>query len=276
MTKKYAVAVPTFSRMLDDSSGPRLSRRSVLRNGAVAAGALTLGAATASASSGTITLEAWFGGAANYSHYDDHFKPAAREIASQTSVGVEFDGGHATGNHYSGSYGDIFDQFRDNHGDEFDDGKIHVLFHDQPPDRGAPAVHADGASHSDTRPVAVVNQWTNFPGIDPEAYPNTILTGILRPLLTPHADEAPASGDVNSFGTQYEGLIPIVDTYVSPLATWHTPSGAVCQNPGDIEGTSDNVDALCGGDDPRPNCQCSTDLSDCTVEWVERHVEDYY
>ncbi|WP_049899369.1 hypothetical protein [Natrinema sp. J7-1] len=261
-----------------NSKDGSITRRSVLKNGVAATTGLALasGAASADSSSGTITLEAWFADSVSPNVYDNHFVPAGETIASQTSVGVEFDGYTNTTNQYNGSYTDLFDQFRDNHGSEFDDGKIHVLFYNQAPNQGAPAVHADKEYASDSKPVAVVNMWTKMPGLDENAFPNTIITGILRPLLTPHDGKAPESNMVNSFGTQYTGTIPIHDTYVSPMATWHTPSNAACWNPGDLEDEDDNVNALCGGKDPRANCQCSTDLSDCTKKWVEHHMENDY
>lgn len=259
--------------------GPRFSRRTILGQAATAGSALALGAGagtTAAAPAGceTIDVEVWFADAAHPNTSKSLLNDAAAEVSNQANVETNVRQFQNTSHSYdTNDAGEIFEQFRSNEGSDIDAGQLNLLIVSHSPDSGVVGLNHDGELRRDSAPVVVLNDW--FTAVSDRAFKNLAITGFARPIAGAHADDAPASGDVNSFGTVYTHDWSANE--VSPLASWHTPKVAEClmKLPA-LDGSADNVDACCGHDDVPYSCGFSGDLSDCTKQVLEHQMCNEY
>lgn len=257
----------------DVGESTRLTRRAVLRRGVagtVGVAAVCTSPARVSADGGPLRLTVHVGGRVPDAHWEGYVEPAVRDFAGQ--AGVDLDVAHVTSIDRTVGWGDDYEQVMDrftrwadgDDGVEHRQGHVNLLLYSQfPPFGSAYACHAREEYRADTAPIAIVNAevgrlWSKT------AYHNTTVTAVARPLLygmlgVELSNGETVTGDVNHFGTVYEGVID----RASPLATWHTPAGDGCIKPYEFKGGRE-VTALCGYDGPRSACGYSTQLSECT------------
>ncbi len=280
----------------------RLSRRTLLRRGVGAGGALVAtassglfravpagGPSTDTASTGpavrpsskapqaTVTDETAplrvtlnFAGNAPEGHLERHVRPALSSFAVQAGIEAEITSVSSLSRSVDlrDDYERILDRFETwaEAGDaDRRDGHVNFLLYAQSPLVGsAYACDHRGVLAADAAPMAVCN--ADVALFWPRtAYRNTIITALARPVLAGMVGKTLSNGE--EMGTDLNAFGTVHGGDVprsSPLATWHTPAAGGCVKPNNYEG-EDIVERHCGYETTQTSCGYTTQLSECTI-----------
>lgn len=137
---------------------------------------------------------------------------------------------------------------------------------------GKPGCNHNNVSITEgNEPITILN---GLFGLAPaQTHKNLIITAMLRPVLEGQKDDAPSSGDGNSFGTIHTDMGATNEA--SPLATWHELRRPWCPSPADIDDIGkcdDHIDSMCGSNDVPKACDHTGRLSECTANTIEEEL----